>query len=177
MLATMLFLFGVRISTWLTVLVFALIAAWRSERAPMVAAIAWLASFEAAYQIAAMILRTPSPIPLVGPVSISLLVGAPAVALLMTALGARPNRSLLGLALLVFAVWLATGFHVNTDTVIVSPSGEALNDAAKTLWALAYLLPLWQARRTRPSSRAIPATSEALDHRRLAVQTPKWDDR
>lgn len=152
MLATMLFLFGVRISTWLTVLVFALIAAWRSERAPLLAAIAWLASFECAYQIAAMILKTPSPIPLVGPVSISLLVGAPAVALLMTAMGARPNLLLLGLALLVFAVWIATGFHVNTDEVVVSPTGEALNDASKTLWALAYLLPLWQARGPQPSA-------------------------
>jgi hypothetical protein len=152
MLATMLFLFGVRISTWTTVLVFALLAAWRSERAPLLAAIAWLASFETAYQIAAMILRTPSPVPLVGPVSISLLVGAPAVALLMTAMGARANRFVLGLALLAFVVWIATGFHVNTDTVIVSPTGEALNDTAKTLWALAYLLPLLRARRPHPST-------------------------
>jgi hypothetical protein len=152
MLATMLFLFGVRISTWTTVLVFALLAAWRSERAPLLAAIAWLASFETAYQIAAMILRTPSPVPLVGPVSISLLVGAPAVALLMTAMGARANRFVLGLALLAFVVWIATGFHVNTDTVIVSPTGEALNDTAKTLWALAYLLPLLHARRPQPSA-------------------------
>src|ERR1051326_6536503 len=138
----MLFLLGVRISTWLTVLVFGLIAAWRSERAPLLAAIAWLASFESAYQIASMILKTPPPIPLIGPVSISLLVGAPAVALLMTAMGARANPLLLGLALLTFGVWIATGFHVNTGTVVVSPTGEALNDAAKTLWALAYLLPL-----------------------------------
>ena len=146
MLATMLFLFDVRISTWITVLVFVLIAAWRSERAPLLAAIAWLASFECAYQIAAMVLRTPSPVPLVGPVSISLLVGAPIVALLMTALGARADRPLLGLALLTFVVWVATGFHVNTSTVVVTPTGEALNDASKTLWALAYLMPLWRAR-------------------------------
>lgn len=152
MLASILFLFGVRISTWLTVLVFALLAAWRSERAPLLAAIAWLASFECAYQIAAMILRTPSPIPLVGPVSISLLVGAPAVALLMTAMGARANLLMLGLALLVFGVWIATGFHVNADDVVVSPTGEALNDGAKTLWALAFLLPLWRGRRSQPSS-------------------------
>ncbi|MFL5915894.1 MAG: hypothetical protein ACJ752_09675 [Gaiellaceae bacterium] len=152
MLATMLFLFGVRISTWTTVLVFALLAAWRSERVPLLAAIAWLASFETAYQIAAMILRTPSPVPLVGPVSISLLVGAPAVALLMTAMGARANRFVLGLALLAFVVWIATGFHVNTETVIVSPTGEALNDTAKTLWALAYLLPLLRARRPQASA-------------------------
>lgn len=142
MTATILFPFAVRLSTWITVLVFVSIAAWRSERAPVVAMIAWLAAFETAYQLAAMALRTPSPVPLVGPVSISLVVGAPVVLFAMTLLGARANPFLLAAAVLVFGVWLATGFHVNTGTVVISPSGEALNDAAKTLLALAYFAPL-----------------------------------
>jgi hypothetical protein len=140
--AAALFPLGVRLTTWLTVGVFVVIAAWRSERAPLVAVIAWLAGFEAAYQVAAMILHRPHPVPLIGPVSISLLVGAPAVTAAMTMLGARPNRLLLAVALLVFGVWVAAGFHVNTGTTVVSSTGEALNDLSKTLWALAYLLPL-----------------------------------
>ena len=152
--ASVLFPLGVRLSTWMIVLVFLLLAAWRSDRAPLLAAIAWLASFEAAYQISAMILRTPSPIPVVGPVSLSLLIGAPLVALAMTALGARPNLYVLALALLVFVAWLATGFHVNTGTEIVSVTGEALNDASKALWALAYIVPLLVLDRSaRPAAR------------------------
>lgn len=139
---------SVRLTTWLTVLVFVLIAAWRSERQPVIACLTWLAGFEAAYQAAAMVLRTPSPIRLIGPVSISLLVGMPLIAAAMTLLGARPEPRLLTLGLLVFCVWLATGFHVNT-TSVVSPLGEVLNDGSKTLWALAYLVPLW--RQTRPA--------------------------
>lgn len=144
--AAILFPFGVRLSTWLTVLVFMLVAAWRSEQTPVVAATAWLAGFEAAYQVAAMLLRTPSPVPLVGPISISLIVGAPLVLVAMTMLGARPEPILLAGAAIVFVAWLAAGFHVNTDTTIVSVQGEALNDASKTLLALAYLVPLFNVR-------------------------------
>ena len=141
--------FGVRLSTWLALFVFAGIAAWRSEREPLLAALAWLAGFEGAYQVAAVLLHTPPRLPFIGSISISLIVGMPLIAVAMTLLGARPDPVLLGLAAVVFVVWLATGFHVNTSPSAINPAGEALNEGAKTLWALAYLVPLLRHRTGR----------------------------
>lgn len=147
-----LFPLGVRLTTWLVILAFCLIAAWRSDRRPLIGLVAWLAGFETAYQVAAFLLHPPAQLQLVAPVSLSLIVGMPLITVAMTWLGARPNLPPLAAALLVFCVWLAAGFHVNTGTSIDNISGEALNDASKTLWALAYLLPL-RARepQTRPA--------------------------
>lgn len=97
-----LFPLGIRLSTWVTLAAFGLWAAWCSEREPLLAAVAWLAGFEAAYQAAAMLLHTPHPVPVIGPVSISLLVGMPVAAVAMTWLGARPDPLLFAAALLVF---------------------------------------------------------------------------
>lgn len=137
-----LFPLGIRLSTWLALLVFVSLAAWRSERAPLVAAVAWLAGFETAYQIAAFLLTPPPHLTIIGPVSLSLVVGMPMAAAAMTALGGRPNLPVLALAILIFAVWVAAGFHVNTSAVGLDPAAEAFNEGAKTLWALAYLIPL-----------------------------------
>lgn len=115
--------------------------------------ISWLAGFEAAYQLAAMILHTPKTVPFIGPISISLLVAAPSLAIAASVLGARPNRWLLAAAISVFLAWLASGFHVNATTAITSVSGEVLNDASKTLWAFAYLVPLL---RIKVSRKAVP---------------------
>lgn len=145
--SAILFPLGVRLSTWLALLAFVAVAAWRSERAPIVAAIAWLAGFEAAYQLAAMLIHTPHPVPVVGPVSISLLVGMPTIAAAMTMLGARPHPLLLAGASLVFAAWIVAGFHVNTDIHSIDAAGEVFNETAKTLWAAAYLMPLLLYRR------------------------------
>lgn len=131
---------GVRLSTWLFVLAFGGLAAWRTERMPLLAGLAWLAGFEAAYQVAAMILHTPSPVPFIGPVSISLVIGAPALALAMTVLGARPQPLLFAGGLAAFVVWLATGFTVSGPGSAFDPLGEALNEVSKTLWAAAYFV-------------------------------------
>ena len=62
--------------------------------------------------------------------------------------GARPSLQLLAAALFVWAVWIATGFHVNGHTMTgFDPTAEALNEGAKTLWALAYLVPLMRSGR------------------------------
>lgn len=55
-----------------------------------------------------------------------------------------PSFSLLALSVALGAVWVAAGFHVNTYSHLATfdPLGEALNEAAKTAWGLAYLLPL-----------------------------------
>lgn len=71
----------------------------------------------------------------------------------------RPYRSSL-----VWAVWIATGFHVNGHTMTgLDPSAEALNEGAKTLWALAYLVPLMR------SSRAEGATVSVAIRDRLGT--------
>jgi hypothetical protein len=46
---------------------------------------------------------------------------------------------------LVFAVWVAAGFHVNVNERGLAgfdPTAEVLNEGSKTLWAAAYLVPL-----------------------------------
>jgi len=141
------FIESVRITTWLTLLVFVSLAAWRSNRRPLVAAIAWLAGFETAYQVTAMAIHTPHPIPVIGPISLSLLIGMPLIAAVMAWLGGRPNVPLLIAALIFFAAWIASGFHVNVDASHIDAVGEILNDVSKTLWAAAYLLPLADRRR------------------------------
>lgn len=149
MTSAILFPLGIRLTTWVMLLAFVALAAWRSEREPLIAAVAWLAGFEGAYQIASVLLHTPPGLPLFGSISISLIVGMPLIAVAMTILGARPDPILIVAALLAFVVWLATGFHVNTTLNIASIEGEALNDASKTLWALAYLVPLVRDRTSR----------------------------
>lgn len=143
MTAEILFPLGVRLSTWLLVFAFASLAASRSDRRPLLACGAWLAGFEGVYQIVWLIVKAPASVPVVGPNSISLLVGMPIVALVLTATGARPDRRLFVAALVVFAVWVGVGFPVNTGLgAPVHVLAEVLNEATKILWAVAYLLPL-----------------------------------
>lgn len=143
MTASILFPFlGVRLMSWLALLAFGLLAAWRSDRAPLLAGLAWLAGFEAAYQAAAMVMHTPSPVPWIGSVSISLVIGAPTVTLAMTLLGARAQPVLLVAALGVFVAWLAAGFTVSGPGSAFDATGELLNELSKSLWAVAYFVPL-----------------------------------
>jgi hypothetical protein len=158
---------GVRLSTWLALAVFVMLAAWRSDRKPLIAGMAWLAGFEAVYQSSAMLIHTPSPIPWVGSVSISLVVGMPLVAGVMTLLGARPQPVLTVAAAAVFLVWIATGFHVSGAGSDWNVTGEILNELSKTLLAAAYLVPLLHGRGLEElaGSRGDVASAAALDGR------------
>ena len=73
-----------------------------------------------------------------------LFLASAAIVLALQHFAVRPSLPLIGLSLLIGAVWLATGFHVNGYDHLAGfdPLGEALNEGAKTAWGLAYLVPL-----------------------------------
>lgn len=58
----------------------------------------------------------------------------------------RPSLEILAVVVLVWLVWIAFGFHANQHETpqTFSVLDEVLNVSAKTVWALAYLTPLWK---------------------------------
>ena len=67
----------------------------------------------------------------------------------------KPDLWLMALVAVVCVAWVATGFHVDSHGMVgFEPSAEALNEAAKTLWALAYLVPLCRLRRSSVAAEA-----------------------
>ena len=68
-----------------------------------------------------------------------------AIVLVLQRFAVRPSLPLIGLSLVIGAVWVATGFHVNGYDHLAgfNPLGEALKEGAKTApGGLAYLVPL-----------------------------------
>jgi hypothetical protein len=132
---------GMRISTLATLAAFGVTGFLRGgDVRALWSALAWIGGFEAAYQVTAIVMRDDSR-------------SAP----YLTVLGvlfvwfarkraARPQFATFAAVGVVWAVWISFGFHAN----LYQPPGpfslrdEVLNETAKTLWALAYLLPLWQ---------------------------------
>jgi hypothetical protein len=156
----LLFPLGVRLSTWAALGAFLVLGV--RDRRYWLAAAAWIGGFEVLYQ------ATTTAKELIDNGFHPTMWWAPVVVFGVFALGigfvvwagrhgARPSFPLLAAALLVWAVWIATGFHANGHTMIgLDPTAEALNEGAKTLWALAYLVPLMRssgaglAKRGRP---------------------------
>ncbi len=137
---------GVRLSTWVALVVFLVLGV--RDRRYWLAAAAWIGGFEVLYQASnttkELIDKGFHPSTWWAPVVVFgvFLLG---IAFIVYAgrHGARPAFPLLGAALIVWVTWIATGFHVNGHTTTgLDPAAEALNEGAKTLWALAYLLPL-----------------------------------
>jgi hypothetical protein len=142
--AAVLFPFGVRLSTWLAVGAFLALAAYRRDWRPLLAAIAWIWAFEVAFQITSIAAghHGASAVGRLG----YILIGVPVV--VCATAWVRPDGWLLAAAALCFVVWISTGFDVNGHAMVsFDPIGEGLNEASKTLLALAYLLPLWWSRR------------------------------
>ena len=163
MTGALLFPFGVRLSTLLTGLAFVSFAAVYRDKRVVLAGWAWLTGFEAAFQATALIIGHPLPFGIDGPIFYVVL-GAITVPFSLR-FWTRPSlRLMLGVAA-IWVIWLATGFHVNLHHMHgFSPFAEALNESAKTLWAVAYLWPLWQQRR-RPH----PPTGELLSSPRAVA--------
>ena len=135
-----LFPFGVRISTWLTIGAFLGLALWRRDWRPLVAGVAWIWGFEILFQVTAIVAGhdDTSTAARLGWV----LLGVPIV--VCASNWVRPDPWLLAAAICVFGAWVASGFHVNDHTMVGFDTGaEVLNEAAKILWAAAYLWPLW----------------------------------
>lgn len=143
-----LFPLGVRLSTILTAVAFAGLAVARRDTRPLLACWLWLTTFEAAFQIASLVMdRLP-----LGVFSPLFFLSLAVVSLFFTRAQVRPDWRYLAAALLVIAVWMATGFHLNghqhgmfslhTRIPDFDATAEVMNEVAKTLWALGYFLPL-----------------------------------
>lgn len=153
---TILFPFGVRTSSWLCVAAFVFLAIRRRDVAPLYAGWVWLFSFEAAFDITMMALGRK---PVLGGLHIYAVWGIASFAL-FTWKGVRPAASWAASAVVMWAVWLAVGFPVNLHTMAgFNPSAEALNEAAKALWALAYL---WPFLRTSPFAGRLSQTGHGV---------------
>ena len=143
----MLFPLGIRLSTILMALAFAGLAAARRDKLPLIAGWLWLTTFEAAFQIASLIMGR---LPLgLFPVVFFLVLAAVTLGLVRRTV--RPDWRFLVVSVVVLAVWMATGFHLNghkhglfslhTRVPHIDPAAEAFNEAAKTLWALGFFVP------------------------------------
>ena len=142
--AAILFPFGVRLSTWVAAAAFLALAAYRRDCRPLLAAVAWIWGFEIVFQLTS-IAAEHHDASVAGRLGY-ILVGVPIIVCVTAWI--RPDGWLLAAAATCFVVWIATGFHVNEHTMAsFDPIGEGLNEAAKTLLAVAYLLPLWRSRR------------------------------
>lgn len=157
-MTVLLFPLGVRLSTWLTGLAFVSFAAVYRDKRVVLAGWAWLTGFEAAFQTTALILGHPLPKGIDGPIFYVVLglITVPFSLRFWT----RPSRRLMLGVAVIWVVWLATGFHVNEHSMAgFNPLAEALNEGAKTLWAAAYLWPLWQEKRRFHTRTAAVAAS------------------
>lgn len=160
-MSAILFPLGVRLSTWLALGLFLALAAQRRDRAPLLAAAAWLFGFELVFQLTSLGAGRPLPGYHWGPFA---LIAVGVVSLLAAAhAGVKPSPAWLLAAGCCFAAWVATGFDVNEHTTAhLDVTGEVLNEAAKTLWAAAYFVPLVWASRSRVirSTKTLPALAD-----------------
>jgi|SRR5579862_533699 len=160
------FLLEMRTSTIVVLILFIALGVLRDRRF-FAAALAWLFGWEAAFQFASsmriLVLHGWHPHPWWTPVVVFGVEGLGFACVIVAGVyfGIRPSWPLMLASGVCWAIWLATGFHINGHTMVdFSPTAEALNEAAKTLWAFAYLVPLIR----MPAARAaipVPATRES----------------
>ena len=138
--ASWLWVGAMRLSTTLLFLGFLFVGFLRRDfRSAILAGLTWLLGWEVAWQLTNQLHDTHT----LG-LNALLFLASAAIVLVLQRWAVRPSLPLIGLSLLIGAVWVATGFHVNGYDHLAdfSPLGEALNEGAKTAWGLAYLLPL-----------------------------------
>jgi hypothetical protein len=179
---SVLFPLGVRLSTWVALAVF-LTLGLRDRRFWLAAAV-WLVGFETLFELTStveLLAHRPIGASAWWALAVDFVAYALGGAFVYWAArrGILPSPLLVGVACVVWAAWIATGFHRNPHTLAgFDPTAEALNEGVKTIWALAYLLPLWWASRSRGGRNAEigavgPAvTSSSLDLRATAAATP-----
>lgn len=157
----LMFPFGVRLSTWVVLLLFTVIRTDERKKA-LLAAGGFLGSFEVAFQVCSVVDGRWS----------ALVWGTPTVAGIGAGLafwawraGIRPSLAWLAVDACVWAAWFACGFHANQHTLVgLNVRAEVLNEAAKTLWGLAYLMPLtgWNLAELRPLAALSQARAQTL---------------
>ncbi|MDX6480022.1 MAG: hypothetical protein QOG85_532 [Gaiellaceae bacterium] len=143
--ATILFPTGnTRLSTIVAFAAFVALALMRRSWLPLAGCVAWLFGFEAAFNATVLALGRPAALDALHFVPyLALGAGLP---FLLARRAARPNWYVLAAAGGLWAIWVASGFHVNEHQMVgFDPLAEALNEGAKTLWAAAYFLPIWMA--------------------------------
>lgn len=134
-----LFPFGARLTTWVLVVAFVVLAAKKHDSRVLVAACAWLIGFEAAFDLSRFAVGKAHPFVTW---ALPLVVGVFTLAWAYRN-DIRPARNYALATGAVWVVWLAVGVPVNQHTLTnFSWTAEILNVSAKTLWALAYLIPL-----------------------------------
>lgn len=147
---------SVRLSTVLGLAAFALLAVARRDWRPAAAAVVWMVGYEAAFTAAQRFSHDHRDGLVHGAVWAALL--AP-ILVLLARRGVRLDLRLLTPAVVLFAVWMVTGFHVNPHSGLhFDPVAEALNEASKMLCAAAYLLPLLRSGELVPGGSAAPST-------------------
>jgi hypothetical protein len=128
---------GVRLSTWIVLLIFLVLTAWRADYRPFVAALAWLWGFEAAYQITCITTGNGSPAS-----SAPILIAAGIISVVVACFcGVYPSWPIVVVVAVVWIVWVAMGLPASLPSHF-NATAEVLNELAKTLWAVAYLIPL-----------------------------------
>ena len=139
-----LFFAGVRVSTWAGFCAFGLVAWLRLSSRPFLGLLAWMAGFEIAYQSAVVVTGHHAPDHHPGAWVSLWIIAASGVILVWTRrLGVRADRTWLLVAAAFFLGWIVSGFHVNGHNAVgFQPFAEAMNEAAKTAWAVAYFVPL-----------------------------------
>ena len=138
-----------RLSTALGLGAFGTLALTRRDWRPLAAAVMWMCGFEAAFEITPAFRHDPR-VGAVHALGWGLILGA-LVTPWLARRGVRPAWRLLLAAFVFFAVWGATGFHVNPHSgVHFDPLAEALNETSKILWAAAYFLPLLRSGEAMP---------------------------
>lgn len=131
-----------RLSTELAAAAFIGLAAFRRRWWPVAAGLVWLTGFEAACQITKFATGKPFP-HFQAPGAVAYVILGVFTVAWFTRQGIRPNVRLLAATAAVWVIWVAIGFPSNGHTMVgFDPTAEALNEAAKTLLALAYLVPL-----------------------------------
>src|SRR3954451_8727524 len=149
-MATILFPLGVRLSTWIGLATFITLAGIFRDRRFLIAALVWMTGFEVLYDITSL-----AAAPSHWRLNVFFLVCSLFTVFWFRDATPKPDMRLMVLVAVIWVVWVATGFHVNSHGMGgFEPSTEALNEGAKTLWALAYIIPL-----CRILGRTSPATT------------------
>jgi hypothetical protein len=134
---SILFPLDVRLSTWLMFVAFVALAVRRRNSRPLIACWIWLITFEAVYDITQIAMGRYRPDEYL-PIVLGVFTFA-----WFSRQGFLPDARFAFAAALVWMIWVVTGFHVNVYTMVdVNPSAEVLNEVAKSIWGLAYLMPL-----------------------------------
>ena len=168
----LLFPVGVRLSTWVGLAAFLVVWLVRRDRLTLLAAAAWFVGFEAAYQ--AFALTTGEGLAAKGLAAPLMIVLGVIVVAVARRHDVHPSGLLMVVVAAVWTAWVAIGFPANGPSLVgLNRVAEALNEAAKTLWAAAYLLPFLRRRATlRPgsSSTAYPRGQTVISASAAMVQ-------